>query len=359
VTALKCELEKHGHYVHVELANRKERLKNIYTVTWDEWKARNPDYVETKKQFCRRWCEEHSDEIYSALGDEKDHFSFLNEFFFSPSTAKDTVPKLQRVFQADAAHTAFGKYTLFSFYGTTANGTMSPVALGLVFGNETKASWMSFCKFIANLHPSINEADVTIITDRCKGSIAAIDEYFPSAFQFHCSYHRAANILLNCKGGKGKHSAYWLYKTLVNCGSKATLDRVRDKYSHHLTEKQLGYLFNEDVKDEAQFPAARCAMGPNIFLYDHEASSGVESMNQANKPARDRAAVDVANATMLLLQMERYVINLRNVIILQQGQQATFSCSARVMQGPRNWRGRARHPLPPMAKIFAVNDLNL
>jgi MULE transposase domain len=318
-TGLKIELEKHGHYVHVQLANRKETLKNIYTVTWDEWKARNPDYVETKQQFCSRWCEEHSDDLYFALGDVKDHLLFVNEFFFSPSTAKATVPKLQRVFQADAAHTAFGKYTLFSFYGTTANGTMSPVALGLVFGNETKASWMSFCKFIANLHPSINEADVTIITDRCKGSIAAIDEYFPSAFQFHCSYHRAANILLNCKGGKVKHSSYWLYKTLVNCGSKATLDRVRDKYSHHLTEKQLRYLHNEDVKDEAQYPAARCAMGPNIFLYDHEASSGVESMNQANKPARDRAAVDVVNATMLLLQMERYIINLRNVFILQQG----------------------------------------
>ena len=46
-------------------------------------------------------------------------------------------------------------------------------------------------------------------------------------------------------------------------------------------------------------------MGENIYLYDHEASSGVESMNKANKPARDRAAVDVVNAIMLLLNMER------------------------------------------------------
>ena len=54
------------------------------------------------------------------------------------------------------------------------------------------------------------------------------------------------------------------------------------------------------------------------YFYDHEASLGVDSMNQANKPARDRASVDVVNATMLLLQMERYVINLRNIFILQQ-----------------------------------------
>ncbi len=58
---------------------------------------------------------------------------------------------------------------------------------------------------------------------------------------------------------------------------------------------------------EDRHPAARCAMGNNVFLYNHQASSGVESMNRANQPARDRAAVDVVNATILLLEMERYV----------------------------------------------------
>ena len=48
-------------------------------------------------------------------------------------------------------------------------------------------------------------------------------------------------------------------------------------------------------------------MGDNVFLYDHEASSAVESMNKANKPAREMAAVDVVNAIMLLLKMERWV----------------------------------------------------
>lgn len=49
----------------------------------------------------------------------------------------------------------------------------------------------------------------------------------------------------------------------------------------------------------------RCATGDNIFLYDHEASSGVESMNHANKPVRDMAAVDVVvNAIMLLASAE-------------------------------------------------------
>ena len=82
-----------------------------------------------------------------------------------------------------------------------------------------------------------------------------------------------------------------------------SLEFVREKYSEKLTAQQLAYLHNQT--DTSQYPAARCAMGENIFLYDHEASSGVESMNQANKAAREMSAVDVVNAIMLLLKMER------------------------------------------------------
>ena len=213
--ALKVELEKKGHGVHVGVWDMKETLQNMYSVAWFETKAKKQAPTESKREFCDRWCEVHADEIYMSLGDVSENFMFISEFFFSPSAAKNAVPKLQRVFQADAAHTAFGKYTLFSFYGTTANGTMFPVALGMVFGNENKASWMSFCKFIVEQHPSINAQDVTIITDRCKGSIAAINEYFPTACQFHCSYHRAANIIMKCRGGKSEHSPHWLYRTLT------------------------------------------------------------------------------------------------------------------------------------------------
>ena len=89
-------------------------------------------------------------------------------------------------------------------------------------------------------------------------------------------------------------------------GSTLALEAIRDKYSEKLSATQLSYL--NSVDDACQYPAARCAMGENIFLYDHEASAGVESMNRANKPARDMAAVDVVNAMMLLVTMERYVI---------------------------------------------------
>ena len=67
----------------------------------------------------------------------------------------------------------------------------------------------------------------------------------------------------------------------------------------------------KSVADEAQFPAARCAMADNIFLYDHEASSGVESMNNSNKPARQVAAVDPTNSVLTVLEQESERYNKR------------------------------------------------
>ncbi len=36
---------------------------------------------------------------------------------------------------------SFEKYTLYSVYGTNANGTMSALEFALLFGNEDKQSW--------------------------------------------------------------------------------------------------------------------------------------------------------------------------------------------------------------------------
>ncbi len=58
------------------------------------------------------------------------------------------------------------------------------------------------------------------------------------------------------------------------------------------------------LTDECQYPAARCAMAENICMYSKSASSGVESMNRANTIARQRTAVDVLNAMILLIKLE-------------------------------------------------------
>jgi hypothetical protein len=64
---------------------------------------------------------------------------FVGQIFLATSTVKQSVPKLQMVYQSDAAHMNFGKYSLYSCYGITANCKTSPVAFGIVFGNKHKS----------------------------------------------------------------------------------------------------------------------------------------------------------------------------------------------------------------------------
>ncbi len=86
-----------------------------------------------RKDFVLQWRKKHESKIYERLGTPADQhrLKFLNGIFFSPSFAKATVPHQQKVFMADACHLNFGKYTLFSCYGVTANSNASPVALQL------------------------------------------------------------------------------------------------------------------------------------------------------------------------------------------------------------------------------------
>ena len=73
---------------------------------------------------------------------------------------------------------------LFCCYGVTANANMSPVAFGIVFGNENGESWSEFREFVKKLHPTMDIGDVTIITDQDKGQMNAIEEWMPEAGHF-------------------------------------------------------------------------------------------------------------------------------------------------------------------------------
>ncbi len=73
-----------------------------------------------------------------------------------------------------------------------------------------------------------------------------------------------------------------------------------------MNDRALKYL--NAVDDAAQYPGARVDVVGHIIMYQHSDSLAVESMNRANKAARDRTAVDVVCATkpLLSLSAERY-----------------------------------------------------
>jgi hypothetical protein len=154
------------------------------------------------------------------IGEEEPQF--CGGIFFSMSYSSKVVPYLQDVFQADAAHMNFGKYTLFSCYGATANGNTSPIAFAVLFGNEDKAGWEEYWKFALQLHPSLNHFTKTFITDQAKGLVESIKKILPEAGHFHCSYLRKKNIQKYLKGGKKTYLGMWLYEKLS--GAKTTAD---------------------------------------------------------------------------------------------------------------------------------------
>jgi hypothetical protein len=219
------------------------------------------------------------------------------------SYSSKVVPYLQDVFQADAAHMNFGKYTLFSCYGTTANGNTSPIAFEVLFGNEDKSGWEEYWKFALHLHPSIKHFTKTFITDQAKGLVESIKKTLPEVGHFHCSYHRKKNIQKYLKGGKKTYLGMWLYEKLSGAKTTADIERIKADSAPFMSNKALNYL--NSLEDCEQYPGARCSKDPdNIFMYQRSASSAVESMNQANKPARDRTAVDVMQSMKLIVDLE-------------------------------------------------------
>jgi hypothetical protein len=304
-----------GHTAELVYTSRDETLAAINTIVIYEEinrrKIKNEppfDGIADRMAFWKKWKEDNALWIINTLGIKGGPAEnrFLSGILVATSASKSIFDTTQEVVQADGAHTSFGKYTLFSAYSTTANANMSSVAFGILFGNEDIKNWTLFWKFVARIHPTINRPVVTLLTDQDKGSITSVAKVIPLAHNFHCSYHRRQNILSKCGGGASGTkplTALWLYNMLSNCSNLQQLETYANRYLHQLFPTDSHYLTK--IANNKQYAAARCAMAPDIQMYGQSASSGVESMNRANKPlVREKTAVDPLNAAILLLQLE-------------------------------------------------------
>ena len=166
---------------------------------------------------------------------------FLHGVFFTPSFSQKTVPELQTLFTADACHLNFGKYTMFTCYGITANANMSPVGFAVIFGNENGDSWTEFWRFIVKTHPSINRAGRKNIIKQCGGS-----------------------------SGRVPYSALWVYNKLIECRLVEHFNKLRDRYFPLMDRRDLQYLNNID--DHVQYPVKQCEQG--AYMYHRQMSQG-------------------------------------------------------------------------------------
>ena len=88
---------------------------------------------------------------------------------------------------------------------------MSPLAFGIMFGNEDTGNWTKVWEFVNEIHPSVNALQTTLLMDQEKGSTATISAIMSEANQFYCSYHRRQNIIKTCGGhGQTPLTALWV-----------------------------------------------------------------------------------------------------------------------------------------------------
>jgi hypothetical protein len=311
------KIEEGGHDVVMVLKERLEVMKMLERVVLsDEMRKQKAQGELMKKkekiEYVMKWKKNKKNKkilddgglLEPKMGDfsPTTPIKFMSGIFISISAAQRVVPHLQRVFQADACHMNFGKYTLYSCYGTTANCNTFSVAMAILFGNEDKEGWVQFWNFALSIHPSLDQEDTTIITDQAKGLKEALAEVLPGAGHFLCSFHRLQNIAKIVKGGNVEYSCSWMFKKLLHAKNRAEISHIKHKYSRHVEDRALKYL--NTVPDEEVYPGARCNIdGKRCYMYMHTASSASESMNRANKAARSRLAVDVVSSSRLLLQL--------------------------------------------------------
>jgi len=87
----------------------------------------------------------------------------------------------------------------------------------------------------------------------------------------------------------------------MGCRTVAQIQAAMDTCFLHMDRKDIVYLNN--LADTSQYPAARCNMRDDVYMYHRQASAGAESMNSANFSIRQRTSVDLNNVMLLLIEL--------------------------------------------------------
>ncbi len=93
----------------------------------------------------------------------------------------------------------------------------------------------------------------------------------------------------------------------VKASRVESITRLKFEHSAHMAENALHYL--NAVNNDEQYPAARCALSKNVYMYQRFSSFAVKSMNRANMAVQEQIAGDVVNSTILLLKLESAQFN--------------------------------------------------
>ena len=138
------ELLERGHHVELEFSSRKEIVSRLGFLLISDENRRRKNAKEKaltameRDPFVAKWKQDNIITLEDQCGlEDGPQYKFLTGIKFSPATSTDTVPRLQRVVQADAAHMSIGKYTPF-FLHTAQMLMVTCHRWGLQFFSEMK-----------------------------------------------------------------------------------------------------------------------------------------------------------------------------------------------------------------------------
>ncbi|KAE8233607.1 hypothetical protein CF326_g1353 [Tilletia indica] len=122
-----------------------------------------------------------------------------------------------------------GKVKLVLLLAATfdANDSLVILAWGLV-ASESTSSWSWFIRHLKAAFPRIEAPVITIVSDRDKGLLAAVDEELPDVSHAYCCYHLAANLKKH--HGASTQPLFWrcVYATSESEFNRA-MDQIRER----------------------------------------------------------------------------------------------------------------------------------
>lgn len=178
----------------------------------------------------------------------------------------------------------------------------------IIARNEHSESWTAFFTFVTRTHGLLDDQRNTIISDREKGLLHALNKVFRNAKGFQCSRHRRGNI-----AGRYGRAAVQAFNECVYATSSVQLESLKGAAVAFLSLSAKNYILN--VIDEHQFPVARVDNGG--ILYERYTNGISEAMNSANMGARVRG-MDMFNA-LVSLERERSLKNQNIARTLRHG----------------------------------------
>lgn len=199
------------------------------------------------------------------------------------------------LFQLDACHGSgfLSQYTLFVIIAFTSNFQIIPLLYVWKCSNESKAAWKDVLQTLTRLYPwFVDNANITISSDRDKGIAGALAEVLPSAKQFFCYSHRIRNL---APFGK---EAVRVFETLVYSKTLLGIEEIKSS-SAFLSLRPEARAAILSVPDQYQFLAACVAAGGST--YGRTASTAVESQNGHVLDAR---ALDLPNSVIWVGELE-------------------------------------------------------